>query len=190
MKVMNENKSTLSRALGRTDIIAVGFGTMVGWGWVMLSASWVNNAGFMGAMCAFILGGSIILAVGLIYSEMIAAMPLTGGEFVFAYRAMGKKASWVVGWMIALSYIGVAAWEGIALATAIDYMIPIEQIIPLWEVAGYQVHFSWAIIGVAGAVVMMLINIFGVRPAMLFQVMATAALIAVVLIVFLGGLSF
>jgi len=187
---MNENKNHLSKVLGRTDIIAIGFGTMVGWSWVMMVTSWINQAGLEGTLCAFLLGGMIILAVGLTYGELTSALPLAGGEFVFTYRAMGKNAACAVGWIMAMAYMGVAAWEGISIATAIDFVLPIPSVFPLWEVAGYQVYLSWVVVGVCGALIITLLNFFGMRPAILFQVMAAAALMIVVLIIFFGGISF
>lgn len=187
---MNRRRNSLSKVLGRTDIIAIGFGTMVGWGWVMMAASWINEAGLVGALCAFAAGGLIILAVGMTYGELTAALPLAGGEFVFTYRAMGEKMSLAVGWVMTLAYVGVAAWEGIALATAIDYILPIPSVLPLWEIAGYQVSLSWAAVGMAGAAVITMLNFFGVKPAVLFQVMASAALMIVVLLVLFGGIVY
>ena len=187
---MEKKRNLLSKVLGRTDIIAIGFGTMVGWSWVMMGPIWVNEAGLIGAIAAFIIGGAIILTIGLTYGELTAALPLAGGEFVFAYRAMGNRAAWIVGWIMSMAYIGVAAWEGIALATAMNYMFPLPQVGLLWEVAGYQVHMSWALVGMLGAVIITLLNFFGVRPAVLFQVMATAAMMIIVLFIFFGGAVF
>ena len=187
---MEKKRNLLSKVLGRTDIIAIGFGTMVGWSWVMMGPIWVNEAGLIGAIAAFIIGGAIILTIGLTYGELTAALPLAGGEFVFAYRAMGNRAAWIVGWIMSMAYIGVAAWEGIALATAMNYMFPLPQVGLLWEVAGYQVHMSWALVGILGAVIITLLNFFGVRPAVLFQVMATAAMMIIVLFIFFGGAVF
>ena len=187
---MEKKRNLLSEVLGRTDIIAIGFGTMVGWSWVMMGPIWVNEAGLVGAIAAFIIGGAIILTIGLTYGELTAALPLAGGEFVFAYRAMGNRAAWIVGWIMSMAYIGVAAWEGIALATAMNYMFPLPQVGLLWEVAGYQVHMSWALVGMLGAVIITLLNFFGVRPAVLFQVMATAAMMIIVLFIFFGGAVF
>ena len=90
-----------------------------------MTTSWVNEAGILGAVIAFLIGGAIILAIGLVYGELTAALPLAGGEFAFIYRAMGRNSAWLVGWIMTLAYMGVAAWEGIALATAIDYILPI-----------------------------------------------------------------
>ena len=187
---MEKKRNLLSKVLGRTDIIAIGFGTMVGWSWVMMGPIWVNEAGLIGAIAAFIIGGAIILTIGLTYGELTAALPLAGGEFVFAYRAMGNRAAWIVGWIMSMAYIGVAAWDGIALATAMNYMFPLPQVGLLWEVAGYQVHMSWALVGMLGAVIITLLNFFGVRPAVLFQVMATAAMMIIVLFIFFGGAVF
>lgn len=187
---MEKKRNLLSKVLGRTDIIAIGFGTMVGWSWVMMGPIWVNEAGLIGAIAAFIIGGAIILTIGLTYGELTAALPLAGGEFVFAYRTMGNRAAWIVGWIMSMAYIGVAAWEGIALATAINYIFPLPQVGLLWEVAGYQVHMSWALVGMLGAVIITLLNFFGVRPAVLFQVMATAAMMIIVLFIFFGGAVF
>lgn len=88
---MKDMGNSVSKVLGRTDIIAIGFGTMIGWSWVMMAPSWINEAGMMGALAAFVLGGLLILAVGLTYSELTSALPLSGGEFVFVYRAIGRR---------------------------------------------------------------------------------------------------
>lgn len=187
---MNEKRSVLSQGLGRTDVIALGFGTMVGWGWIMMGASWVSGAGYLGALVAFLVGGGILLLIGLIYGELTAALPLAGGEFVFVYRAIGKRMAFLTGWIMALAYLSVAAWEGIALATAMNYLLPIPRVGPLWEIAGYEVYLSWALVGMIGAAVLMVLNLIGSRTAVLFQIMATMAIMAVVLILLLGGLVY
>lgn len=190
LNLSKDNINTLSRVLGRTDVIAIGFGTMVGWSWIMMATTWITQAGILGTLMAFILGGLIILSIGMIYGELTAALPLAGGEFVFAYRAMGKKPAWFVSWVMSLAYLGVAAWEGIALATAVNYIFPIPMVNPLFEIAGYHVYVSWALVGTAGAFIITVINYFGVRPALLFQVMATVGLIVIAIVLFLGGVTF
>ena len=182
--------NTLSRALGRTDILALGFGTMVGWSWVMVTTTWINEAGFWGAILAFLIGASIIIMVGLSYGELTSALPLAGGEIVYVYRAMGKKAAWVVGWVMTFAYIAVAAWESIAISTALDYLLPIPPFLHLWDVSGAPVYLSWALVGMVGAIAMTLLNLFATRPAVIFQVMATAGFILIGFILLFGGLTF
>jgi amino acid transporter len=187
---MQENNHSFQRVLGRTDVLTLAFGTMIGWGWVVLSGFWTHEAGMLGSLIAFAIGAAVCIFVGMTYAELTAALPLAGGEMVYVYRAMGQGMAWLIGWSISFAYIGVAAWEGIALATAIDYILPIPKIWHLWDVAGYSVYGSWAAVGIAGALVLLLLNYFGARPAAIFQVMATSFLFLVGLIFIFGGIAF
>ncbi len=187
---INENKNSLSRALGRTDILALGFGTMVGWSWVMVMTTWITEAGFLGAILAFLTGSFVIFIIGITYGELTAALPLAGGEIVYVYRALGYRMALVVGWIMSFAYIAVAAWESIATATALDYLLPLPYLFHLWDIAGYSVYLSWASIGIVGAIIMILLNLFATRPAMIFQVMATAGFLIVGFIILFGGITF
>ncbi len=187
---MAEERKSLSKVLGRTDVLAMAFGTMIGWGWVMLAGYWVQQAGVVGAILAFIIGAIMCVFVGLTYAELTPALPLAGGEMVFAYRGMGYNMAWVTAWAIAFAYIGVAAWEGIAISTAINYLLPIPSIGHLWDVAGYSVYISWAIIGIIGAVVLSILNYLGAKTSAIFQVMATAGLVLVGILFIFGGVAF
>ena len=40
-----EKRESLSKTLKRGDIWAFAFGSIVGWGWVMLAGGWVISAG-------------------------------------------------------------------------------------------------------------------------------------------------
>ena len=118
----NGGRQELQKSLNMKDVLALAFGTMIGWGWIMLAGSWVGNGGTLGAIIAFLLGGVMAIFVGLTYAELTPALPLAGGELVFSYRAMGYNASWFTGWMITLAYLGVAAWEGPALSNALGFL--------------------------------------------------------------------
>ena len=108
---MKDQRNSLSKVLGRTDVLAIGFGTMVGWSWVVLATTWLTQAGLWGTIAAFLIGGLVILGVGTVYGELTSALPLTGGEIVYTYRAMGSKVAWIVGWVMTFAYLGVAACE-------------------------------------------------------------------------------
>ena len=64
------------RVLNNKDILALAFGAMIGWGWVVLAGTWVQSAGSAGAIIAFALGGVAVVLIGLVYAELVAAMPL------------------------------------------------------------------------------------------------------------------
>ena len=72
------------RVLARKDVLALAFGAMIGWGWVVMTGHWIITAGSLGAVLAFIVGGLAIVCVGLTYAELAAAMPEAGGEHVYS----------------------------------------------------------------------------------------------------------
>ena len=113
---------------------------------VSLSGTWVSQGGVVGASTAFVLGAILCVFVGLTYAELTPMLPYAGGELVFSYRAMGYHASWFTGWMITFAYLGVAAWEGPALATAFDYLFDIPRYGYLFTIADFPVYISWLII--------------------------------------------
>lgn len=68
------------RALGSLDALFIGFGAMIGFGWSTLTGGWIDSAGTVGALLAMICGGIPMALVGLVYSELVAAMPQTGAS--------------------------------------------------------------------------------------------------------------
>ena len=144
---MSEGK--FERVLGAKDAIALAFGAMVGWGWVVLAGGWVNSAGSVGAMLAFAIGGVAVILIGLTYAELAAAMPLTGGEHVYSHRALGMGGSFFCTWAIILGYVSVVAFEAVALPTVVEHLFPNYKVGLLWTVAGWDVYFTWAMVGVS-----------------------------------------
>jgi APA family basic amino acid/polyamine antiporter len=94
---MNQDNSTSSflRVLSRKDVVALAFGAMIGWSWVVLTGTWITSAGVAGAIIAFLVGGGAIAIVGLTYAELASALPFAGGEHVYSERALGYRASFI-----------------------------------------------------------------------------------------------
>jgi APA family basic amino acid/polyamine antiporter len=63
------------RVVSQPQLLALAFGAMVGWSWVALSGTWIAGAGSIGAILAFLVGGSALVFVGLTYAELASAMP-------------------------------------------------------------------------------------------------------------------
>lgn len=189
-KVKVEERAELKKVMNLRDVMALAFGTMIGWGWIMLAGVWVTAAGVLGAIAAFAIGAVLCVFVGLTYAELTPALPLAGGELVFSYRGLGYKASWLTGWMITFAYVGVAAWEGPAMVTAIDYLIPIPRVGFLWTVVDFDVYFSWAVVGSLGGLILAYVNYRGAKPAAVFQTAATVAMAIGGILFLFGGVGF
>ena len=174
--------SVFERIVNRRQTLALAFGAMIGWSWVALTGVWITDAGTLGAVAAFAVGGGALILVGLTYAELASAMPEVGGEHVYSYRALGRTASFICTWAILLGYVSVVAFEAVALPTVLDYIFPGFSRGYLWTVAGWDVNATWVLTGVVAAIVMVVINILGIRTAARIQTFA-------VVIVLIAGLS-
>lgn len=173
---MTEENNRLQRSLTFKDVLILAFSTMIGWGWVVLTGSWIVGGGAVGASIAFIFGALLCILVGLTYCELTPMFPYTGGELVFSYKAMGYDAAWFTGWMIAFAYIGVASWEGPALATAIDYLVTIPRWGYLFTVAEFDIYASWLLIPCIAGIILLFINFRGINISAKFQAVVTGIL--------------
>jgi amino acid transporter len=176
------------RVLNNKEVLALAFGAMIGWGWVVLAGGWVNSAGALGAILAFAIGGVAVVLIGLTYAELAAAMPLTGGEHVYSHRAFGMGGSFLCTWAIILGYISVVAFEAVALPTVVEHLFPNYKVGYLWTVAGWEVYFSWAAVGVIGAIVMTWVNILGIKSCALLQKVVTLLILVVGIMLITGAL--
>ena len=182
--------SGLKKSLGKLDIIALAFGAMVGWGWVVLAGGWVISAGIWGAISAFILGGFAVILIGVTYAELAASMPLTGGEHTYTHRALGVHISFICSWSILFGYLSVVAFEAVALPTVVEYFIPNYNQGLLWNVAGWDVYASWVAVGMLGSVLVTWLNIRGVAVSAWFQKLAVMGIMFVGLLLFIGAILY
>lgn len=176
------------RALGSIDALFIGFGAMIGFGWVVLTGDWINGAGTLGAVIAFAAGGIIMCFVGTVYSELVAAMPHAGGEHNYLIRAMGPRASLFGSWAITGGYISVVMFEAVSVPKTAVFLFPGLEHIKLWTIAGFDVHLTWALVGTVTALIITWINIRGVKVASLVQTFVVWFLIIVALLLLTGGL--
>ncbi len=176
------------RVLGRRDVLALAFGAIIGWSWVLLTGEWVKTAGSLGAISAFTVGGVAMLFISLTYAELASAMPEVGGEHVYSYRALGAGASFVCTWSLILAYVTVVAFEAVALSTGLAYLIPNFSSGRLWQVAGEDVYLSWIAVSVPTAVVMTWVNVLGIKPAAMVQAIVTGIILLSGILFFTGSL--
>lgn len=179
----NSGKATteaeFSRVLGQWDVLAIAFGAMIGFGWIVLTGGFLEEAGTMGAALAFVLGGVVMGFIALTYAELCSAMPQAGGEHQYVLRAMGSRAAFVCSWFLVLGYVSVVSFEAVALPQTMLFLFPDMLAVKLWTIADYDVYLSWVAVGVIAAIVMTYLNYRGVRAAAVFQTIAVLFLMAV-----------
>ena len=77
-----------AKVLKSREVVALAFGAMIGWSWVLMTGVWLTDAGSLGTLIAFSIGGFAIALIGLTYSELASAMPKAGGEHIYTKRAL------------------------------------------------------------------------------------------------------
>ncbi|MEO8851444.1 MAG: APC family permease, partial [Allobranchiibius sp.] len=183
------SEEKFSRVLGQWDVLAIAFGAMIGFGWIVLTGGFLDEAGTGGAALAFIIGGVVMGFVALTYAELVAAMPQVGGEHCYLLRAVGSKPAFVCSWFLVLGYVSVVAFEAVALPQTMLFLFPDMLAVKLWTIADYDVYLSWVAVGVVAAAVMTYLNYRGVRAAAVFQTIAVVFLMAVGAALIFGSFS-
>lgn len=175
------------RVIQRKEVLTLSFGAMIGWSWVALTGGWIEEAGTLGAIAAFVVGGITVILVGFTYAELAAAMPKAGGEHVYSYRALGRNASFVCTWAILLAYVSVVTFEAVALPTVVEYLVPDFSRGYLWTVAGWDVNATWVAVGAGAAVLMTTINVIGIKTAARLQMLVTTLILLAGVALILGA---
>ncbi len=171
--------SRFKKVMSAADILVVAFGAMIGWGWVVSSGRWIQNAGVIGTVAGFIIGGIMIYFVGMTYAELTPAMPKVGGEHVFSYKAFGPTGSFICTWALILSYIGVVCFEVVSLPTIVQYIFPAFSKGYMYTIAGSEVYVTGVVIAAVFTIGIIIINILGIKAASIFQTILTVTIAGV-----------
>ena len=70
----------MKKTLSIWNFFTIGFGAIIGTGWVLLVGDWmVIGGGPIAAMIAFAIGAVFLLPIGAVFGELTAAIPISGG---------------------------------------------------------------------------------------------------------------
>src|SRR5258708_39379573 len=83
----------LARKLSLWNYFALGFGTMIGTGWVILMDDWLGRGGPLGAVVGFLMGGILLLPIGYVYGQWVRRRAGAGGAGAVVPR--GGSPVWV-----------------------------------------------------------------------------------------------
>ena len=109
--------SELKKSLGALNLILLGIGCIIGTGIFVLTGRAAAEFAGPGIMISFVITGVLCALVALCYSELAAAIPVSGSAYSYSYASMGEFVAWIMGVLLVLEY-GVAAstvavgWSG------------------------------------------------------------------------------
>src|SRR6201987_329726 len=177
----------LARKLRLVDYFALGFGVMVGTGWLVVMDDILKRGGPLGAILGFTLGALILLPIGYIYGELVQAIPDTAGEGAYVARFFPPVVSFATGWMMLLSYSLTCPFEALAAGRITGYLIPGLNTHELYRVGGYPVYLPHIALGLALTVVLTALNYRGIQASARLSKTATFTFLTLVVIFALAG---
>jgi amino acid transporter len=181
--------TTLARKLRTTDYFTLGWGTMVGVGWLVVMDDWLLRGGALGALLGFVIGGAVLLPIGWVYGRLVVAMPDAAGEIAYTSAVFPRSASFATGWMMTLAYFIVCPWEAVAIGRIAGYIIPRLDSFELYRIAGRPVYLPHLVIGLACTALLTLLNYRGIRLSATFQNWTTFGTLALFVVFVALGVS-
>ena len=178
----------LKKSLGGVQFFSIGFGGIVGVGWIVYMGLWFTQAGPMGTVLAFLTGGLLMALVGLCYAEIGAMYPVAGGEAVYAYGAFGRIASFTVGWALVLMMTAVVPYVSVGLAWILDALVPGIGGPVLYSWRGQPIHALGLAIALVWTALLGWINYRGIQGAAKFQDWLTYGKILISILFFAAGI--
>ncbi len=177
-----ETHISLARKLRTVDYFTLGFGTMVGAGWLVVMDDWLQRGGPLGAILGFALGGAVLLPIGYVYGRMVMVMPDAASEIAYTGAVFTPGVSFATGWMMILAYLPVCPWEAVAVGKIAAYVFPRLNSLELYRVAGKPVYLPHLLIGLALTGVITALNYHGIRLTATFHNWMTYGLLGMALV--------
>ena len=171
----------LKRDLGIWSASAIVIGTVIGSGIFTTSGFIARDVGSPVWLLGLWIAGGIIEFVGaLSYSELSAAMPEAGGEYVYLREAYGPLVAYLSGWTS--FFVG---FSGAIAAAAIAFIGYLHQLAPLPE----STSLPGKLAAVAVLVLLTAAHVAGLRFGSAVQRMLTVATVGAMVVLIAAGLA-
>lgn len=182
---MSEKRVKLQRVMRPIDVWGLALGAIIGWGcFVLPGTAFLPKAGPGGTAVGMLIGALLIIVIAVSYGYLIRKYPISGGEFIYAKEAFGKRNAFVCGWAMILAYWSLIPLNATALAMISRYLFPgIVQQGLLYEIAGWEVYAGEVVLASAAIILMALINIRGIKQAAWMQTAIAMTLVGCILVV-------
>ena len=103
------SEHSLKRALGPTNLVALGIGAIIGTGIFVLTGSIAAQNSGPAIVLSFIMAGIGCAFAGLCYAEFASLIPIAGSAYTYGYATLGEIFAWIIGWDLILEYAFGAA---------------------------------------------------------------------------------
>lgn len=97
--------SGMHRTLSAWDLVVFGVSAMIGTGIFVLTGEAAANAAGPALVISIVLTAVLCGFCALCYSELSAAIPVSGSAYAYIYTCMGEFAAWLTGWILVTEYM-------------------------------------------------------------------------------------
>ncbi len=180
----------LKRKLTLFGAWSLAFGGVIGWGsFVMPGTTFLKKAGTLGSLLAMEIGAVIMLTISYCYAYMIKKLPISGGEFVYAGRAFGRKHGFICACFLGLCYINIIPMNATALCLVFRAIYgELLQFGFHYNIAGYDVYFGELLLSITALIIFAAISSYKVHVAGIVQSFMVIILIGGVFVILAGAL--
>ncbi|WP_085506082.1 APC family permease [Thalassobacillus devorans] len=174
-----EERKQLKKTLKPHWVWAIAFGSAVGWGAFVLPGDWMAAAGPLGVILGFSIGALLMIIIAVSYGQLIQKLPVSGGEFAYAYFGFGRYHASFCGWFLTLGYMCIVALNASALALLIKFVLPgVAMQGLMYNIAGWDVYFGEVLVACIALITFAYLNIRGTSISGFMQFIFCLTLIA------------
>ena len=124
-----EGKPQLKRTMKSRHLFMMSLGGVIGTGLFLGSGYAIGEAGPMGAILAYLVGGLLMYLAMVCLGEVSVFMPVSGSFQVHATKYIGPATGFVVGWVYWLSWALYVGLEFVAAGVLMKRWFPD---VPIW----------------------------------------------------------
>ncbi len=117
------SKSSFKKNISLLDLILIGLGAIFGSAWLFGVSNVASMAGPVGAF-SWLIGGLIILLIGLVYAELGAALPRTGGILRYPVYSHGPLVGYLISFITIIAYTSLISIEVTAVRQYVSFWFP------------------------------------------------------------------
>ncbi len=129
MNMEQHQMHELKRTMKSRHLFMISLGGVIGTGFFLGSGYTINEAGPIGAIIAYLVGGFIMYLTMLCLGELSVAMPVSGSFQTYTTKFIGPATGFAIGWLYWLGWAVTVALEFLAAGQLMQRWFPDS---PVW----------------------------------------------------------
>lgn len=129
MNTSGNQQQELKRSMKSRHLFMISLGGVIGTGLFINTGNTIHEAGPLGAILSYMVGGFIMLLTMLCLGELTVAMPVSGSFQAYATKFIGAPTGFAIGWLYWLGWAATVALESLSAAGLMKRWFPDS---PIW----------------------------------------------------------